>query len=182
MKISIILLALLFITSCGKKVPLVSRGLIVTSELEPYIQNFIDIAEDCYGAKPIYRRLTVGVEEDMNKKKKEGDKMLAYCSEWSNGASYIKVRRTALNDLHPHEVRRAIFHEMGHCYLGLDHNEENAMSIMYPYLAPYWAFDNYDEAYMNDLFGKEATCDLSQYNMDETPEELFNWMNDRNLL
>lgn len=162
----------MLLASCGMQVKLpqmsagkVSKGVKIESqELKSYIDNFIKIAENCYGRSPKYIQLRVRlVTEFTNKKKTE---VVATCMKSSNGLSEIEFLQSYYDVMDHTAVRRTVFHEMGHCYLGLDHNESNYDSIMYPSILVQGVYDNYDDLAIDELFGKTNECNLQHYNED----------------
>jgi hypothetical protein len=162
----------MFLASCGVKVTMpkitdgkVDRGLFFQSpELKSYTVNFINIAQTCYQRGPEYRQLRVRVVDRLPAS--EGESPIATCTRYSNGLAEIEFLKSYYEEMDHTAIRRVMFHEMGHCYLGKDHSKNDVNSFMYPTIWTKGIYDNYDEQYMDELFGKESDCNLQQFNED----------------
>ena len=83
-----------------------------------------------------------------------------HCVSSSDDRPVIVLPRPLWIDLSPHEREQALFHELGHCYLGRDHDESTTEGGRMKSVMATWLFDKRiyrrrREEYIEELFDTE---------------------------
>ena len=165
---------LLFLVSCGIRIPQIAKGTPKVSkglfyeapELKSYAENFIAIANTCYNIPAKYRQLRVRFTSHIPATE-GGAQPIAVCSWSTDGLAEIEFLKSYYDTMDHTAIRRVMFHEMGHCYMRLNHSTtEDPNSIMAPTMWANGVYDNYDEYYLDEMFGKQNDCNMQQFNED----------------
>lgn len=144
MKFLFYLFIFLNITACGQKPAIISK------QLTEYVLDF----EQTYN---------VHIDFDIELKSINSDNIVGRCWHSNNGSRKVEIDSTYFqqhkNDYY--SIQQLVFHELGHCYFDLDHNDTldngNPVSIMYPYAFGYAEFYKQNlEYYINSLIDNRA--------------------------
>ena len=155
-----LLLSLMLLSSCGNPFSLIKdlrkhtdpRPTLTTN---PMFIKYINEFEAEYGR-------TIG-DIPINFAFISKPQTAAWCNEWDYGEKNIEVSESHWNNMSEKRRQELIFHELGHCELNLDHNENYESdscptSIMNPYVFNDYGVDNcYTPKfnyYMRQLFGR----------------------------
>jgi hypothetical protein len=162
-----ILLALGLLTSCGTQesdwtdLPLPPNP-IPAKNIDPIVQEVIDAfvldAEKYEVSIPLFRRLRIAVFDD--KRFVGREKTIAECTRFLNSAKntivYSEIR------IDPKKVRvgtcsfkEAVYHELGHCVLNLDHSNLNN-EIMSPTILEEWVCKQDWDRLVENLFKHDS--------------------------
>jgi hypothetical protein len=135
-----LLLTCLLIFGCGqerfdKTVSVSShnpRAPHIEKEFEPYVNKFFDL---------------LGYREDIIVEFTNNDDYAGVCYYWAVGNNEIKVNRNYWEKINEKQREQLIFHELGHCVLNKDHNNDiidiNGFSCPYSIMRS-WAFDRFE--------------------------------------
>lgn len=130
-----------------------------TEVIRPIVDRFLHISEHCFDRTPFYSALQIKIE------KLEGD-AIASCRMW-----YPSLSAEILIDpdsfFHYNEINseRIIVHEMGHCYLNLDHTDGPNYHIMRATINASHQTEyitNYQEAW-ETMFEDASSCGTFNY-------------------
>lgn len=169
-KISFLTLFLIF--GCGKQVVDINFDSVKDPSIEIYVNEFIEIAQQCFDRQAHYSSFSYGFNElEEIRKKKESKDTVGVCLMMPSSRKAMMAIRYSSWAQMPNETRKIlVFHEMMHCYGGQREHVDGHDHIMNPYLSigPKTFRDNF-QRYVEDLFGKETHCDL-QYEDRELPE------------
>lgn len=158
MKNTILPFLFILFTSCGANTSF-KKSLIVEKDFVQYVQKF----ESLHGTKIKDLHVTFATldpsiaglceTETIVEKKLTGQTVITQTPKirinrkyWSNDLAYDNARREML-----------MFHELGHCILNRDHNEEvniygHPLSIMYPSVFSHNSYISNYSMYINELF------------------------------
>ena len=158
----ILLFALVSLSACAPKFN--GQGLQINSQFQPYMDRFVQ-ESNTVGRPVTISDLTIDFYDNMNIPGANGGIVIGLCSMDGLSNPKITINTTWWKLMHnyPADREQLIFHEMGHCVLGLKHDDtkvnaadNNALvpvTIMNSYhFSPYTYGVNYDY-YMNQLFG-----------------------------
>jgi len=143
---------LLICVSCGVKTPeesppisTTNNGIFVDAELEPFYDTFMQ-KMDCFNKKPGYTSLTMGISS-------EPLEVAGYCQKYNTGEAIIVVDGATFRAINDVNRERIIYHELGHCALGLEHVPGDDLHIMAE------AFQEQD----SDLFASEYDFRIREF-------------------
>ena len=131
-----------------------SEKVVVNPELQPYFDEFIEMCakyseskEHCRERLPGFIGFGFGY---MN-----SSEMVGYCihtGRFFNHLSFSVIHEKYFKTLPEFQKRDLVFHELGHCLLGLDHTEDG---IMKPSLDSSWYYEyNWDD-YAHEMFSRK---------------------------
>lgn len=159
----ILLLAALFgftIIYLGPQVP--ERNYGIDSRVKEYVEQFeiegkIQLG-DCYELRDI--NIQVLSVDHAFPLTDPNYTILGYC----NHATGDIVLDPLILTYPKEQIEIIVFHELGHCVLGRDHDYEvwedsTPHSIMYPYVLDVEVYTKFRDIYMNELFLYEEPCD-----------------------
>lgn len=145
------LLSFILLTACNQSLQ-VDKGVSITSDFKPYVQDFIDEGK-AVGKTIVIDNLSIHFIPALD------GSVIGECWDRGHGTTGIpsilisKEYWDYANDV---ERRVLLFHEMGHCVLWRDHVETwqpfGVTSIMYPYLEGWTMYTNNWAYYMHELF------------------------------
>lgn len=149
---------LLSLSSCGRPVSdeQASSTAQIDAELKPYVDMFLQDASRL-GRNVTIGGLIVKFDNDLGNKNfiatcKTGSKMLPTITFSNNFYNYYKSRGM-FND-----IEQVMFHELGHCLLGLQHNDaidqrtRYPVSIMNTYHFSGDLYNKFRDSYLMQLF------------------------------
>lgn len=124
MKIFLTLVSLI-LGSCGKNnIPINKHEIHVDQELQGYVVEFIDAMQK--RDKKIRRMVeTITMEESFSYITGANKEAVGVCLP----GKWIKILKRDVPEI---RYRQVMFHEMGHCFLGLGHDESGIINIMNP--------------------------------------------------
>lgn len=115
--------------------------------LTPYFVSFLE-KTDCFKTPPVYKSLSMVIKWD-------GMDVAGLCYMFEDGSAKIVIDGPTWISINDINKERLMYHELGHCYLGLDHVDQlNEPALMTPSIreAAFMDYvDNYSEI-MRDLF------------------------------
>lgn len=145
---------LMSLVGCNQS--LIQKDLSLDPQLTPYAKEFVTTSE-AYGHPLVIDNLSMHFGTNL------GPDILGEC--WAknkgiNGTPTVLISSELWPDLSEIERKAVVFHELGHCVLWLEHDENwirigpdyITRSIMYPYIQPEIIYLNYWNYYMNELF------------------------------
>lgn len=135
----------LLLAGCGQPPPNVS----VDPQLKPYFNSF----ESNIGGYTA--DISAQFADTENQPNPLGE-TVAECMVYDDGAKLIQVDPNFWNTANEDQREQTIFHELGHCSLGLKHittlqNNGCPVSIMYPYAFGDPCYTTHHEYYMGEL-------------------------------
>lgn len=166
---NLLILSLLTISGCGDKFQIEARGTI-DPEFTAYVQQFINEAESRGQTSLLYKINSVNIIFDDSVKLPE----LGLCSVRLNSLT-IRMNKSAwyASSIESRELR--VFHEMGHCILGIRHRDATILlgdyngglfhtrgpaSIMNTYEIPAGFYASNRNYYISELFDNVNTGEL----------------------
>lgn len=149
----LILVYVLLLVGCGSDICKFDLYL-VPEEFEAYVQNFTDLAKS-NNRRINNKNLIIRFNDSLMK-----DNILGVCI-YGGRTPIIEIDESEWYDMSPMRREQLLFHELGHCLLGRDHNIKTMLgidnidipvSIMYPYLFNTWHYENNYQHYISELF------------------------------
>lgn len=149
MKVLFYLFIFLNIVACGQGFE-AKKPAVISEQLAEYVLDF----EQTYNAY---------INFDVELKSIDNSNAVGKCWRSSNGNRRVEIDSIYFqqhkNDYY--SIQQLVFHELGHCYFGLDHNSSinngNPVSIMYPYAFGYTEFYKQNlEYYISSLIDNRA--------------------------
>ena len=166
-KLSILALLILS-TSCGqilndvlKKKNESRKNNTSNSIFSSYIEDFESTAKRVYGASSF----SIG-DIPVNFGDTTNDEFDGVCIEYSGGKKEVIVKESWWNSADSLQRKQMIFHELGHCRLGREHNSETIqtgagetvkISIMNPVIPASYHYRRYQSGYDEELFTTDKT-------------------------
>jgi len=119
------ILICLALTACGK-----GNEYYISQDLQKYVNLF----ESLYGAKIDFDVVIADLDSEY----------VGMCTMWTDGSKKIEISAKYMSLMHDSQIEETVFHELGHCYFGRDHedtfiymsNSWLPKSIMYSYVHP----------------------------------------------
>ncbi|CAB4125651.1 hypothetical protein UFOVP53_191 [uncultured Caudovirales phage] len=108
MKVSILMLIVL--TSCGKHHKDPRTNHVTNEAFTSHIKSFENVYGNKIGDIPVYFK-----DQDGN--------IAGVCLAWTTGEKAIEIDEVEWGYLSDKQQEQLIFHELGHCKLGLEHND-----------------------------------------------------------
>lgn len=132
--IFLVLFLLILTSACGvQNKESASQGSI-DSRAEKYVETFVSYGTKLGSSLDTYS-LTVSFSESMPQST-NGGQVIGYCQRYSNGQKTVVLKESYWNSASVSDREQLIFHELGHCLLGLTHNDTVES-------APLWSNTNY---------------------------------------
>lgn len=170
LKVSMIFLALVILTlatACGPQPQPMRQAQNIDAALSPYLDKFLSSASD-NGMTLNTSSLSMTFSETMPPSSIPNSQVLAYCQRSSYGQSVV-VWTAYWNQTSVSNREQLIFHELGHCLLGLSHDDTTQPAFDY-YGTPSY-MPNAPRSIMNTFhFG----AGLYSGNRDAYLKQLFN--------
>ena len=129
------LLALTLMTSCGPMPKKGMQGQSIDSALTQYLEQFESQASS-HGVNVDASSLTMTFSESMPPSSIQGASVLAYCQRTFQGQNVV-VKGSAFNSMSVSDREQLVFHELGHCLLGLEHDNGTETAFDYYGLGSY---------------------------------------------
>lgn len=148
------------LVGCGNQVQTVGGGPMVRESsdalLKPYLDSFL-VKLNCFKKSPQYTTLRMTIAW-------EGIDVAGKCIEYSDGSTKIIIDGPTWVSISDINRERLIYHEMGHCALGLPHVDQTLEpELMTPTLREILSSDYVDDYdyIIRTLFNNEpTTCDF----------------------
>jgi hypothetical protein len=126
---NVIVFALLFFASCGRHVIRPE----IDSEFKSYVSRFSNV-----------HRITI--KSDVVFGKLSNIKFVGFCTRLSNGKSKVEIDKDYWNRASVAQKELLIFHELGHCELGLPHNDRMMFGNFCPETLMYFHTFSHEQA------------------------------------
>lgn len=141
-----IIISFLFLSACAKFQILHDPRSVhgVDPEIAPYVELYLR-----HKGAPLSYNISAGFVKSLP------DDTAGLCTRWSEGWRQIEIDKEYWGYISENERRSLISHEMGHCDLNRDHDNEfltnNAPKSLMYYIN--WGYPDYMESYyMSELF------------------------------
>ena len=146
------------LSSCVSSSPLsvteMAERVVVHDKLQKYFDEFIALCEEYpESRKHCKKRLTGFIGLGFGPM--DTTKMVGYClhlGSFFNYISYSSIHEEYFNELPEFQKRDLVFHELGHCLLGLDHTEDG---IMKSSLSWSWDYKYNWERHLHEMFSRK---------------------------
>ena len=118
----------MYLISCGP-LPNSMQGQNIDARLAKYLDQFQSEGE-ARGLSIDASHLTMSFSESMPSTDIQGASVLAYCQRSNKGPSVV-VKGSSFDSMSVSDREQVLFHELGHCLLGLEHNDATESAYDY---------------------------------------------------